>query len=68
MGIEIDFLSVTLGYIIGVLLTWSLCFTIYGNEDEQKTTNNGRYLYSGIRHGDGRDFDYTFIGNRPTDG
>ena len=30
--IEIDFISVVVGYIVGVCLTWSLTFTLFGCE------------------------------------
>lgn len=42
MGIEIDFISVVIGYIIGVFLTWSLTFTLFGCEkckDEEDSSN-----------------------------
>lgn len=44
--IELDFISVTIGYVAGVLLTWSLTFTLYGCDDEEKrdtNTNSGIY-------------------------
>lgn len=66
--IQIDFFSIVIGYIVGVLLTWSLCFTIYGMENEQKTESDCGHLYSGIRNGSGGRFDITYHGTKPIDG
>lgn len=49
--IELDFISVVIGYIIGVCLTWSITFTLFGcekcnNESEEEGydyTNDGSY-------------------------
>ena len=46
MGIEIDFISVVIGYIIGVFLTWSLTFTLYGCDDDKETKTNFEHMYS----------------------
>lgn len=35
--IEIDFLSIVVGYVVGVALMWSLCNTFYGENNEQQT-------------------------------
>lgn len=42
MGIEIDFISVVIGYVVGVFLTWSLTFTLFGCEkcDNNETNTN----------------------------
>ena len=38
MGIiEIDFQSIVVGYMVGVMLMWSLCNTLYGDNNEQRT-------------------------------
>lgn len=31
--IELDFISVVIGYVVGVFLTWSLTFTLFGCEE-----------------------------------
>jgi len=31
--IDLDFISVVIGYIVGVCLTWSLTFTLFGCEN-----------------------------------
>ena len=49
--IQVDFLSVTIGYIAGVMLMWSLCQTFYGENDEQETEAGDKHLYSGSRYG-----------------
>lgn len=51
--IELDFISVVVGYIIGVCLTWSLTFTLFGcekcdNENKEKGydyTSGGSYSW-----------------------
>ena len=35
--IEIDFLSIVVGYVVGVWLMWSICTTLYGDNNEQRT-------------------------------
>ena len=35
--IEIDFLSIIIGYVVGVALMWSLCGTFYGENNEERT-------------------------------
>lgn len=44
MMIELDFISVVIGYIIGVCLTWSLTFTLFGCE--KCDNENERYDYT----------------------
>ena len=40
MGIvQVDFLSVTIGYVVGVMLMWSLCNVFYGENYDRKTDN-----------------------------
>jgi len=34
MPVEIDFISVVFGYVAGTLLCWSLCETLYTDEEE----------------------------------
>ena len=34
--IEIDFLSIIIGYVVGVALMWSLNETLYGDNNEQR--------------------------------
>lgn len=49
--IQVDFLSVAIGYMVGVMLMWSLCQTFYGENDEQETETGDKHLYSGSRYG-----------------
>lgn len=38
MGIiEMDFQSIVVGYMVGVMLMWSLCNTLYGDNNEKRT-------------------------------
>ena len=32
MPIEIDFISVTIGYVVGFIFAWSLCDVIHGGQ------------------------------------
>ena len=34
--IEVDFLSIVIGYMVGVALMWSLCSTFYGENNEKR--------------------------------
>jgi hypothetical protein len=45
--IELDFISVVIGYVVGVFLTWSLTFTLYGcdNNEEGTSNNNSRFYF-----------------------
>lgn len=49
--IQVDFLSVTIGYVVGVLLMWSLCTMFYGESDDGQTNSNTENLYSSFRDG-----------------
>jgi len=55
--IQIDFLSIVVGYMIGVALMWSLCNTFYGENNATRTETDSEdtrprydrryhYLYS----------------------
>ncbi len=50
--IELDFQSIVVGYMVGVMLMWSLCNTLYGdnNDREQKRILNilGLAMIAGI--------------------
>jgi len=47
--IELDFISVAVGYVVGVLLTWSLTFTLFGCEKcDAKQKADSEYPYSSI--------------------
>ena len=35
--IEMDFQSIVIGYMVGVALMWSICETLYGDNNEQRT-------------------------------
>ena len=41
--IEVDFLSIVIGYMVGVMLMWSLCNTFYGENNEQRTETDSKY-------------------------
>lgn len=36
MPVEIDFISVVLGYIVGFIFAWSLCDVIHGGHQNDK--------------------------------
>jgi hypothetical protein len=58
--IELDFISVVVGYIVGVCLTWSLTFTLFGCEKcDAEQRGNDEYTYTG-----GYRWDYPY--NRDT--
>ena len=46
MGIEIDFISVVIGYVVGVFLTWSLTFTLYGCDNDNETETSSERMYN----------------------
>ena len=48
--IELDFISVVVGYIVGVCLTWSLTFTLFGCEkcDNEEKEERRRIPYNSI--------------------
>jgi hypothetical protein len=46
--IELDFISVVVGYIVGVFLTWSLTFTLYGCDNDERTEDSSQRANSGI--------------------
>ena len=51
--IEIDFLSIIIGYVVGVALMWSLCGTFYGENNEkraEKDSENTRPRYDRRYH------------------
>lgn len=35
MPVEIDFISLTIGYVCGFIFAWSLCDVIHGEQNEQ---------------------------------
>ena len=35
--IELDFMSIIIGYVVGVALMWSLCNTFYGENNATRT-------------------------------
>jgi len=41
--IELDFISVVVGYVVGVFLTWSLTFTLYGCDNDERTKENSKH-------------------------
>ena len=44
MGIiDVDFVSIIVGYVIGVALMWSLCNTFYGENNEQRAEKDSEY-------------------------
>ena len=46
MMIELDFISVVIGYVIGVFLTWSLTFTLFGCEKCDNESKEEKYNYT----------------------
>ena len=44
MGIiEMDLQSIVIGYMVGVMLMWSLCNTLYGDNNEQRKETDCTY-------------------------
>ena len=44
MGIiEMDLQSIVIGYMVGVMLMWSLCNTLYGDNNEQRTETDFKH-------------------------
>ena len=44
MGIiDLDFQSIVVGYVVGVMLMWSLCNTLYGDNNEQRTETDFKH-------------------------
>ena len=41
--IDIDFMSIIVGYVVGVALMWSICTTLYGDNNEQRTETDSEY-------------------------
>ena len=41
--IQIDFLSIVVGYVVGVALMWSLNETLYGDNNEQRTETDSKH-------------------------
>ena len=51
--IDIDFMSIIVGYVVGVALMWSLCETLYGDNNEkraEKDSENTRPRYDRRYH------------------
>ena len=47
--IELDFISVVVGYVVGVCLTWSLTFTLFGCEKcDNENKKNRQYTYDSV--------------------
>lgn len=44
---QIDFISVVIGYVVGVFLTWSLTFTLYGCDNDSRTETDRERMYRG---------------------
>ena len=41
--IEVDFQSIVIGYMVGVMLMWSLCNTFYGENNEQRAEKDSEH-------------------------
>jgi len=55
MGIiEVDFISLSIGYVAGTLLCWSLQQTLYGDSDDRQTEDYRERMYTSLysRHND----------------
>ncbi len=54
MGIiEMDLQSIVIGYMVGVALMWSICETLYGDNNEERTetdSKNTRPIYDRRHH------------------
>ena len=51
--IDLDFMSIVIGYVVGVALMWSLCETLYGDNNEkraEKDSENTRPRYDRRYH------------------
>lgn len=46
--IELDFISVVIGYVIGVFLTWSLTFTLYGCDNDNETETDHERMHDSL--------------------
>jgi hypothetical protein len=40
--IEMDLQSIVIGYMVGVALMWSICETLYGDNNEQRTEKDSK--------------------------
>jgi len=59
MGIiEMDFQSIVIGYMVGVMLMWSLCNTLYGDNNNEKEKQDRAYsdIWRGVRNGDSSEY------------
>lgn len=50
--IQLDPLSLSIGYVAGTLLCWSLQKMLYGESDDGQANSNSENLYSSFRDGD----------------
>ena len=41
--IDIDFMSIIVGYVVGVALMWSINETLYGDNNEQRTETDSEH-------------------------
>ena len=41
--IEMDLQSIVIGYMVGVALMWSLCETLYGDNNEKRAEKDSEY-------------------------
>ena len=51
--IDLDFMSIVIGYVVGVALMWSICTTLYGDNNEtraEKDSENIRPRYDRRYH------------------
>ena len=50
--IDLDFMSIVIGYVVGVALMWSICTTLYGdnNERSEKDSEDIRPSYDRRYH------------------
>ena len=51
--IDLDFMSIVVGYVVGVALMWSICNTLYGDNNEkraEKDSENTRPRYDRRYH------------------
>lgn len=49
--IQVDLVSLSIGYVAGTLLCWSLQKMLYGESDDGQANSNTENLYSSFRDG-----------------
>ena len=42
--IDLDFTSIVIGYVVGVALMWSICTTLYGDNNERREETDSKNI------------------------